>query len=284
MLSEGSDSWNVHITMGEPEVLSDSAGRYTSYTFNFQIGTEHLVFKARYSALWKFNEKVCNSYYGPQASVPKFPPKTWLSDMTKPKNYNKRAEELLYYFKELIKDAEFLKWPPFHELLGLAANNKLKAKMIEIAESMVAKRQIVNGNQPVGLGMQSNDSDCNWNPKPKNCASPPDPVGPSQGTDVATKQLDADLKAILSWAGDNFMSVYRSFFNGQDLLEFDVADQKHKLFLYKELLKGKSEVSPLKIEKEYANQEKPDIDDFIKEIDRLMENFEIDLTPEIKMS
>jgi len=262
----GSDSWNVHVHLGEPEVKSDSAGKYTSYQFRFQIGTELHILSARYSVLWKFNEKVTNSYFGPHAtSMPKFPPKTWLRDMTKPKNYHKRAEELHAFLKALLQDAEFLKWSPFHDLLNLPQH--LKKKMIEIADSMKYKADVI-GNFYTDEPRVDKPIICNPLPDKK---PPNNPEG--------EKMLDNQLKEILAWAEESFMRAEQ--YDQQGGFSEESGENSERKKRYAEELKGMSSVPQFRPDKDYQKAEQPNVEGFVNEIDTLFENFEIELFPEI---
>jgi len=278
-ISDGSDSWNVHVHLGDPEVLTDSAGKYTSYQFKFQVGTELHILKARYSVLWKFNEKVQSSYYGPHANMmPKFPPKTWLRDMTKPKNYHKRAEELHAFIKELLQDAEFLKWQHFHDLLNLPPN--LKKKMIEIADSMISKREILQSSL-------NGKPDPDWPGGSKSGKS--DPVVVSKEVEKSKKEankvqdamLDKQLKEILRWAEESFMSAERnSMYEGAG--GYDEEDENgDRQVRYAQKLSGVRSVPPFKPDKDFERRKKPNVEGFVSEIDQLLQNFETDLFPEI---
>lgn len=267
-ISGGIDPWNVQVHLGDSEVLTDSAGKYTSYQFRFQFGTELHIFKARYSVLWKFNERLTNEYSWPNASpIPKFPPKTWLRDMTKPKNYTKRAEELHVFLKELIQNAGFLKWAPFHELLNLSP--ELKTKIIEIADSMMSKKKVIENfkQEPEKKGSDSRDTD-----------DPPPPC-PKEMSDDAKELLDKQLKEILQWAGESFMSAERGMYeNGYD---GETGEDSNRKDLYAEALRGNENCPPFRPNKDFEKREKPDIEDFVSQIDGLLTNFEIDLFPEI---
>lgn len=270
MKKKGSDSWNVHVHLGDPEVLTDSAGKYTSYSFRFQIGTELHILKARYSVLWKFNEKVVNSYFGPNASsIPKFPPKTWLRDMTKPKNYNKRAEELHTFVKELIQTPKFLKWTTFHDLLALPPN--LKKKIEEIADSMISKEEILqsswNGKQDWP----------NSNSSKQNPAASKDAAKISMVDESKLEKLDKQLKEILNWAEESFMSAERGMYEHEESGDYERKDR------YAKQLRGVSNVPPFRPNKDFVKREnsKPDVENFFEEIDAHLQNFEIDLFPKI---
>jgi len=268
----------VHVIKEAPEVLSDNAGRYTSYNFKFQIGTGLHMFKARYSVLWKFNEKlVMNS--GAQAHLPKFPPKTWLSDMTKPKNYNKRADELFSYFKTLLKDPKFLKWHEFHKLLNLGP--ELRSKVMEIADSMISQRHVIEGSKIDSELANSKQASPNSSPWPEDVEK----KKPKSSSHLRAQKIDRELKEILRWAENSFMSAETNLMMGDVGLDtpmaMDAEFDREKRERYTKALASKTDVPQLTVKTQEAKPE-PAVEDFVNEIETLLKDFDIDLFPSIE--
>eukprot|EP01083_Nonionella_stella_P201238 736298_1 len=112
----------IDIELGECNVVTTNNRTYTKYSFRFRAGPYVHVFSERYSKLREFNEallkaKLYQDVFGDNA--PKFPKKRWMFDHTKPKQYNKRANELLQWFKLIISYEEIVRYPLFHNRIRL---------------------------------------------------------------------------------------------------------------------------------------------------------------------
>ena len=79
---------------------------------------------------------------------PAFPPKTWLKDMTKPKNYEKRASQLLEYFEYLVSKPIILKDALFQKEIQLPKH--LQKQMSEIAMDLQSRKKVIEkwGHSP----------------------------------------------------------------------------------------------------------------------------------------
>ena len=127
----------VNVELDKVNVLKDGNKSYVSYVFKFIIGSKIHKFNTRYSELLllhksfiknKIFETVFKNY-----NFPKFPSKHIMTDYTKSKNYNKRAQKLLKYFKLIISKRILLKNklfqngiklpPDLKQLILLIANN-----------------------------------------------------------------------------------------------------------------------------------------------------------------
>lgn len=269
------DPWNVQCDLGQPEVLSDGAGRYTVYTLLFRIGTQNYTFQSRYRNLWTFNEKVSSFDFGGkrknQVRIPKFPPKTWLSDMTKPKNYEKRAHELLIYFRDLIKHPSFLRWQVFHNLLELP--EELRKQFKKIADDMESKNvlmqnikteNVLTNKTVASSGLYDNKN-----------------VVEDQQFLLAKKRLEKDLKKILSSAEQSFMSAETNFLNNSQEITDEADDQAKEI--YERILKEKKDwkIGELSIPpaRTAGKTQENNLDAFEEALDKLLENFDVDLFP-----
>ena len=103
---------SVIVELGECVVEQDGKHKHTNYTFNFTIGEKKHQLIARYSVLRSEYEKLTKNASFQKAfngKPPKFPSKGLFTDYTKPKNYSKRAKELLTYFESIITHPLVLK-------------------------------------------------------------------------------------------------------------------------------------------------------------------------------
>lgn len=274
------DPWNVQVELGQPEVLSDGAGRYTVYTLLFRVGTQNFTFQSRYRNLWSFNEKVSSFDFGGkrkqnQVRIPKFPPKTWLSDMTKPRNYEKRAQELLIYFRDLIKNPSFLRWQVFHNLLDLP--EELRKQFKKIADDMESKTQLMQNIKTENVtnkivvcpGLYDNKN-----------------VVKDQQFLLAKKRLEKDLKKILSSAEQSFMSAETNFLNNSQEITDEADDQAKET--YERILKEKKDwkIGALSIppDRTAGKTQENNLDAFEGALDKLLENFHVDLFPNMDVN
>lgn len=153
--------WAVQVELGPTHIVSKSKNTFITYTFHFHIGKYTHQFTSRYSRLRKFHEQLSNTDLLKKAfstrntinnntnnarntsthnSIPIFPPKRWLTDMTKPHNYQKRAQELLLYFKRLVSKPIILKNEQFQ--IGIQLDKHLRLKMNTIADDFLAMKHL----------------------------------------------------------------------------------------------------------------------------------------------
>ncbi|ETO24597.1 hypothetical protein RFI_12559 [Reticulomyxa filosa] len=104
----------------------------------FYIQGHTHTFTTRYSTLAKLHDRLLRSGILDRAfkfTPPNFPGKYWFKDMTKPKNYEKRGQELLIYLRALVSKPTILKFAEFQTSINLP--NSLKRSVGEIANNMV---------------------------------------------------------------------------------------------------------------------------------------------------
>eukprot|EP00494_Astrolonche_serrata_P004685 UN04699 len=116
--------------------------------------------------------------------------------MTKPQNYNRRAEQLLQYFRKLIQRPKILKWSAFHKILNLTP--ELKKNIETIAHDMESKEKVLE-KFPKESRRKSSSED-QRKPMKKTCSL----------ADLQKQQLEAELNDLLKSAETMFMSAERN--------------------------------------------------------------------------
>ena len=135
--------WAVQVSLGECEVKKDNDTNklYTTYTLIFRIGDDTHKLISRYSELLSIHESLekqgllAHAWRSNSLSKPVFPAKTWFKDMTKPKNYTKRAQEILKYFQKLTSKPRILSDSKFQK--GIQLPKKLRKNIKDIAKDLV---------------------------------------------------------------------------------------------------------------------------------------------------
>jgi len=127
--------WRVTVELGEINVIRDlkSSSKFTTFTFIFRVGQEAHSFTSRYSRLYKFQEALSKSEQFQKAfnyDPPSFPSKSYFTDYTKAKNYQKRAKKLHKWFEEILKQPAVLTDKTFQS--GIHLPKHLQDKMTEI--------------------------------------------------------------------------------------------------------------------------------------------------------
>merc|ERR1719242_799324 len=127
--------WRVTVELTEPKVVRDlkSSSKFTTFTFIFRVGQEAHSFTSRYSRLYKFQEALSKSEQFQKAfkyDPPSFPSKSYFTDYTKPKNYQKRNKKLHKWFEEILKKPAVLTDKTFQS--GIHLPKHLQDKMTEI--------------------------------------------------------------------------------------------------------------------------------------------------------
>ena len=137
---------------------------------NFRIGEETHSFTSRYAKLYKFHESLLKNEdfqksfsYNP----PDFPPKSWFTDFTKPKNYKKRANKILKYFRILTSRPSILRNKQFQKGIDLPPN--LQKLISQIAKGLQSKKFIEkNYNKKLNRSPHSKSSTPSMNKKKLN--------------------------------------------------------------------------------------------------------------------
>eukprot|EP01084_Bolivina_argentea_P082584 149520_1 len=144
-MSTSDIQWAVHVDLGPCRVVKDEKGRFTTFTFKFRIGQENHEFTSRYSKLYKFHESLSKNEVFQKAfnyDPPKFPPKSWMTDFTKPKNYKKRAKKLLDYFEILVSKPLVLRDKLFQK--GIHLPKALQKTMSQIAVDLQSRKRVID--------------------------------------------------------------------------------------------------------------------------------------------
>eukprot|EP00483_Globobulimina_turgida_P010134 UN10153 len=138
-----SSGLGVKVELGPCRVVRDEKGKFTTYTLNFRIAQETHSFTSRYAKLYKFHESLLKNEEFQKSfayNPPDFPPKSWFTDYSKPKNYRKRAHKILKYFKILTSRPSILRNKQFQKGIDLPVN--LQKLIKQIAKGLQSKHFI----------------------------------------------------------------------------------------------------------------------------------------------
>ncbi|ETO30857.1 hypothetical protein RFI_06264 [Reticulomyxa filosa] len=136
--------WKISVNLQSCEVITDVKknsfivfSAHVLYVFLFDVqGKEH-VLKTRYSSMSKLHDELVRDGILDRAfgsTPPNFPGKAWFKDMTKPKNYEKRGQELLEYLRGLVSSPTILQAVDFQK--GIELSDNLISVVVEIANNM----------------------------------------------------------------------------------------------------------------------------------------------------
>jgi len=268
-MAKREDNWKVdsdtgslknvytQIELGHPEILQDRAGKFVSFTFQFRVGTRQFSLQHRYSALLKFNEKLLSEL----TFRPKFPAKTYFTDMTRPKNYNKRAGELLNYFQDLIPHPKFLRWRPFHKICNLK-DHEIR-EVLKVAENIEAREDLLRNKKSSDIIICS--------PRKPDKPDIPGDNEPGDPWQLWVEYLEQELSQLALSAEQNFLPLKKTLFD----VDADPHDSEDKdlVLKYKTIMDKKSDLIPFTAPKIEMSKE-ADLTHFEKEIDKILGNFD----------
>lgn len=171
----------------------------------FRIGEETHSFTSRYNRLYKFHESLLKNEdfqksfnYNP----PDFPPKSWFTDFTKPKNYKKRANKILKYFSILTSKPSILRNKQFQKGIDLPPN--LQKLISQIAKGLQSKKYIEkNYNKKLNHSPHSKSSTPSTNKKINNNKQNKDNYNKPQKLKTSKSKKKGAMQSIQIFDSDN---------------------------------------------------------------------------------